>query len=139
MNYDCLMISIGGTCHACVFVESPHVRHGVCLQASVRRTLRDNVEVTAVTVPPRTVWRRGPLIIRDSETDSRPANQTDRQFRRERRQARRAQAPTHTKKGGRAARTAKKRPNPARALSAPPCSPPPPGCQWTMSKYIQAQ
>lgn len=42
------------------------------LHSYVTCTLRANVEVTVVTVSLRTVWRRGPLIIRDRETDTEP-------------------------------------------------------------------
>lgn len=49
------------------------------LLSYVTCTLRACVEVTVVTVSPWTVWRQGPLIIRDKETDGQPANLTDRQ------------------------------------------------------------
>lgn len=80
MNYDWLCGRGGGVVfmHTCANPKSPSDRSSpalavcVCpgLHSYVRCTLRANVEVTVVTVSQRTVWRRGPLIIRDRETDS---------------------------------------------------------------------
>lgn len=59
---------------------SPPLEVCVSRQAScVIFTLRATEEVTVVTISQRTVWRRGPLIIRDRETDSESDRRTDRQ------------------------------------------------------------
>lgn len=114
----------GGTTiiHTCANLTSPSliqpcfwsVCPGLCSYVSC--TLRANVEVTcfpedrlaARAINYKRQGARQTERQTDWKTDSQTDRQQDRQYRRERRQAGQEQAPTNTKRGGRA-RTAKKK------------------------------